>query len=126
MVDSSVVNDDWPDETAAPRVARPRGPQSVLAAVDSAEAKRRTEILRIANAVIASSGLRTSMRQIGNAAGILAGSLYHHFDSKDALLIELLRRYHADLDRVGEFALGKLDEREPRPVGEQIVDLGRA
>jgi AcrR family transcriptional regulator len=126
MVGAGVVNDDWPDETAAPRVARPHSPQSVLAAVDSAEAKRRTEILRIANAVIASSGLRTSMRQIGDAAGILAGSLYHHFDSKDALLIELLRRYHADLDRVGEIAFGKLDEREPRPVAEQIVDLGRA
>ncbi len=82
--------------------------------------------MRIANAVIASSGLRTSLRQIGAAAGILAGSLYHHFDSKDALLIELLRRYHADLDRVAEIAFGKLDAREPRPVGEQIVDLGRA
>ncbi len=45
---------------------------------------------------------------------------------KDALLIELLRRYHADLDRVGEIAFGKLDEREPRPVAVQIVDLGRA
>jgi AcrR family transcriptional regulator len=130
MVDAGAVNDDWPDDaaesTARPRNSRPHSPQAGLASVDSAEAKRRTEILQIANAVIASSGLRTSLRQIGDAAGILAGSLYHHFESKDALLTELLRRYHADLDRVGEVALGKLDEREPRPVAEQIMDLGRA
>jgi AcrR family transcriptional regulator len=130
VVDAGAVNDDRPDDTAE-STARPQATgrsrsKAALASADSAEAKRRTEILQIANAVIASSGLRTTLRQIGDAAGILAGSLYHHFESKDALLTELLRRYHADLDRVGAIALGKLDEREPRPVAEQIVDLGRA
>jgi AcrR family transcriptional regulator len=129
-VDASGVNDDRPDGVAesAARLegAGPSRSKAAVASADSAEAKRRTQILQIANAVIASSGLRTSLREIGEAAGILAGSLYHHFESKDALLTELLRRYHADLDRVGEIALGKLDEREPRPVAEQIVDLGRA
>ncbi|HET6737131.1 TetR/AcrR family transcriptional regulator [Mycobacterium sp.] len=87
---------------------------------------RRTEILKIANAVIAKSGLRTSLQQIADAAGILAGSLYHHFESKEAILVELIRRYHADLDRIGELALAQLDEPDPRPASEQIISLGCA
>jgi AcrR family transcriptional regulator len=94
----------------------------------SIDATRRTEILQTANTVIASSGLRTSLQQIADAAGILAGSLYHHFESKEAILIELIRRYHADLDRVGEIALKRLDKPDPRPVpvSEQIIGLGCA
>jgi AcrR family transcriptional regulator len=88
------------------------------------DATRRTEILQTANAVIATTGLRTSLQQIADAAGILAGSLYHHFDSKEAILVELIRRYHADLDRVGDSALERLDAPDPRPVAEQITQLG--
>src|ERR1700754_2313703 len=88
------------------------------------DATRRTEILKTANSVIATSGLRTSLQQIADAAGILAGSLYHHFESKEAILVELTRRYHADLDRVGELALERLDKPDPRPVSEQITELG--
>lgn len=90
----------------------------------SGDATRRTEILQTANSVIAASGLRTSLQQIADAAGILAGSLYHHFDSKEAILVELIRRYHADLDRIGEAALKRIDDLDPRPVSEQITELG--
>ena len=71
---------------------------------------RRTEILQTAASLIATSGLRTSLQEIADAAGILPGSLYHHFESKEAILVELLRRYHADLDRIAEHALSKLDD----------------
>jgi AcrR family transcriptional regulator len=112
------------------RPARDKNKRVVnLAAVTdppSVDATRRTEILKIANAVIATSGLRTSLQQIADAAGILAGSLYHHFESKEAILVELTRRYHADLDRIGESALERLDEPDPRPVAEQITELGCA
>src|SRR3954463_3153513 len=101
-------------------------PERVGTEVSRGEATRRTEILRTANDVIAASGLRTSLQQIADAAGILAGSLYHHFESKEAILVELIRRYHADLDRIGEAALARLDESDPRPVPEQIVELGCA
>jgi AcrR family transcriptional regulator len=87
---------------------------------------RRAEILQSAAALIASSGLRTSVQEIADAAGILAGSLYHHFESKEAILIELIRRYHADLDRIGELAQQRLDEPHPRPVAERIAELGSA
>jgi AcrR family transcriptional regulator len=93
---------------------------------ESADRARRTEILHTAASLIASSGLRTSLQEIADAAGILAGSLYHHFESKEAILIELVRRYHADLDRIGELAQQRLDEPHPRPVSERIVELGSA
>jgi AcrR family transcriptional regulator len=92
------------------------------AAKGSADGTRRSEILESAASLIASSGLRTSLQEIADAAGILPGSLYHHFESKEAILSELIRRYHADLDRVGE----SMDGRDPRPVAEQIVALGSA
>lgn len=87
---------------------------------------RRIQILQTANDVIAESGLRTSLQQIADAAGILAGSLYHHFESKEAILVELTRRYHAALDLVGEQALSGLDAPDPRPIEDQIIGLGCA
>jgi AcrR family transcriptional regulator len=102
-----------------PAKARPTGNGSS----SGGDATRRTEILETANAVIATSGLRTSLQQIADAAGILAGSLYHHFESKEAILVELIRRYHAELDRIGEVALERLDEPDPRSAEEQIIAL---
>lgn len=87
---------------------------------------RRTEILATAASLIASSGLRTSLQEIADAAGILPGSLYHHFESKEAILIELIRRYQADLDRIGHAAQARLDEPDSRPADQQIGDLGSA
>ena len=71
---------------------------------------RRTEILQTAASLIASSGLRTSLQEIADAAGILPGSLYHHFESKEAILVELIRRYQDDLNRIGQTAQARLDE----------------
>ncbi len=87
---------------------------------------RRAEILQTAASLIASSGLRTSLQEIADAAGILPGSLYHHFESKEAILVELIHRYQDDLDRIGQAALGRLDEPDPRPASEKITELGSA
>lgn len=87
---------------------------------------RRAEILATAASLIASSGLRTSLQEIADAAGILPGSLYHHFESKEAILVELIRRYQDDLERIGRSAQAKLDEPDSRPVAEQIIELGAA
>jgi AcrR family transcriptional regulator len=87
---------------------------------------RRTEILQTAASLIASSGLRTSLQEIADAAGILPGSLYHHFASKEAILIELIHRYQEDLNRIGQTAQATLDEPDARPASEKIVELGSA
>ncbi|BBZ12936.1 TetR/AcrR family transcriptional regulator [Mycobacterium branderi] len=103
--------------------------QSAEAAASSGaydDGTRRTEILQTAASLIASSGLRTSLQEIADAAGILPGSLYHHFESKEAILVELVRRYYADLERIGDVAYQKLDEPGSRPVSETITELGSA
>lgn len=100
--------------------------ESLRAGSTADSGTRRAEILETAASLIASSGLRTSLQEIADAAGILPGSLYHHFDSKEAILVELIQRYQDDLERIGQTALAKLDEPDPRPVFEQIVELGSA
>jgi AcrR family transcriptional regulator len=114
------------------RVARKRrsaGKESDALVVDAAadgytDGTRRSEILQAAASLIASSGLRTSLQEIADAAGILPGSLYHHFESKEAILIELIRRYHADLDRIGKIAQDGLDEADARPTFERVAAFG--
>ena len=52
---------------------------------------RRDEILSIAAEQFAERGVAsTTVRDIGSAAGILSGSLYHHFESKEQMVAELL------------------------------------
>lgn len=52
---------------------------------------RRAELLTLAAEMFATKGFaQTTVRDIADAAGILSGSLYHHFRSKEAMLTELL------------------------------------
>jgi AcrR family transcriptional regulator len=88
---------------------------------------RREEILDTAAAVFASSGYAgTSLRDVADACGIQAGSLYHHFDSKEAIVIELVRRYQAELQRVGDRALTSAADGRAGPWRDQVVALGTA
>jgi AcrR family transcriptional regulator len=51
------------------------------------------------------------MRDVATASGILAGSLYHHFDSKEAIAVELVENYHADLvDAVRTYGSSDTDQ----------------
>jgi AcrR family transcriptional regulator len=53
--------------------------------------ERREEILAIAATMFAERGFATTtVREIAEAAGILSGSLYHHFDSKESMVDEIL------------------------------------
>jgi TetR/AcrR family transcriptional regulator, cholesterol catabolism regulator len=55
---------------------------------------RRAELLDIAAELFAERGMRaTTVRDIADAAGILSGSLYHHFDSKESMVDEILRDF---------------------------------
>jgi AcrR family transcriptional regulator len=57
-----------------------------------AGSERRDEILAIAAELFAERGFAaTTVREIADAAGILSGSLYHHFDSKESMADELVR-----------------------------------
>ena len=66
---------------------------------------RRAQLTGVAANVFARKGVgNTTMRDIADEAGILAGSLYHHFVSKDALLEEILREALDELTKAYESA----------------------
>ena len=55
---------------------------------------RRTRILEQAAALFAEKGINGStVRGIADGVGILSGSLYHHFDSKDAIVGAIIEEY---------------------------------
>jgi AcrR family transcriptional regulator len=87
---------------------------------------RRDEILETASQLFASSGLRTSLHEIADASGILPGSLYHHFESKEAIVVELVGRYQAELDRIAEIAVKELRASDQGFLPDRIVALGTA
>ncbi|GAA2584062.1 TetR/AcrR family transcriptional regulator [Dactylosporangium fulvum] len=59
---------------------------------------RRETILDSAAALFASKGVAaTTVRQIADEAGLLSGSLYHHFDSKETMVDEIISSYLTDL-----------------------------
>jgi AcrR family transcriptional regulator len=59
---------------------------------------RRDEILGTSTKLIAERGYSdTSMRDIADAVGLLAGSLYSHFRSKAALVGEIVVRFYDEL-----------------------------
>ncbi|MFV0257994.1 MAG: TetR/AcrR family transcriptional regulator [Acidimicrobiales bacterium] len=67
--------------------------------------RRRKELLEIAARVFAQKGIATAtVRDIAQEAGILSGSLYHHFTSKEEMVAEIIAdgpsTIHGDHDSV--------------------------
>jgi TetR/AcrR family transcriptional regulator, cholesterol catabolism regulator len=76
---------------------------------------RRQIILERAGGLFARKGVApTTVREIGDAAGILSGSLYHHFDSKDAIAEEIVADYVDDLLSRYRRVKGRLADDPPR------------
>ncbi|MES2171886.1 MAG: TetR/AcrR family transcriptional regulator [Actinomycetota bacterium] len=74
---------------------------------------RRAELLAIAADLFANRGFKnTTVRDIADAAGILSGSLYHHFDSKETMIDEILTTFQEELlDRYEVIKASDLDAR---------------
>ena len=59
---------------------------------------RRDTILESSAELFAKKGVAsTTVRDIGESAGVFSGSLYHYFKSKNAIVAELLRVFMADI-----------------------------
>ena len=59
---------------------------------------RRERILTSAAALFARKGVKaTTVREIADEVGMLSGSLYHHFESKEAMVDEIITSYLEDL-----------------------------
>ena len=86
-----------------------------------ANATRREELLAIAAGLFAEKGFKnTTVRDIADASGILSGSLYHHFDSKESMVDEILRTFQEELfgqyDAILASDAGPLDQLEQAVV----------
>ena len=74
---------------------------------------RRGELLELAATMFAERGSRaTTVRDIADSAGILSGSLYHHFSSKEQMVDEVLRSF---LDWLFD-RYRKIVDTEPNPL----------
>lgn len=75
---------------------------------------RRAEILELAAELFARQGVdRTTVREIGNAVGMLSGSLYHYFQSKEAIVTEIVTGYlERRLDHCKRIVAEHADPRE--------------
>ena len=83
-----------PRPTSRPRAARGRARPNDAAESNGATSERRQALVEIAADLFAERGFKaTTVREIGDAAGVLSGSLYHHFDSKETIVDEILSSY---------------------------------
>jgi TetR/AcrR family transcriptional regulator, cholesterol catabolism regulator len=77
-------------------------------------------VVRLAGKLFAQKGFRaTTVREIADAAGILSGSLYHHFDSKESIGDEILSSFINDV--LADYRAAVASASSPRDVLEQIV-----
>jgi AcrR family transcriptional regulator len=60
--------------------------------------ERREHLVRLAAELFAEKGFQaTTVRNIAEEAGILSGSLYHHFDSKESIVDEILSGFFQEI-----------------------------
>jgi AcrR family transcriptional regulator len=82
--------------------------------------ERRTHMVLLAGELFAKKGYRaTTVREIADAAGILSGSLYHHFDSKESIGDEILSSFINEV--LADYRAAVASAGSPRAVLEQIV-----
>jgi AcrR family transcriptional regulator len=82
--------------------------------------ERRTHLVLLAGELFAQKGYRaTTVREIADAAGILSGSLYHHFDSKDSIGDEILSGFINQI--LADYRGAVASAHSPRDAIEQIV-----
>lgn len=97
-----------------------------------ADDSRRAELLAIAADVFSRAGYkRATLRDVADRAGILTGSLYHHFPSKEAMAVELITAFQEDLRAfttepglTADTPLGRIEEFASRLS--RLVDHHRA
>jgi AcrR family transcriptional regulator len=84
--------------------------------------ERRDHLVRLAAELFAEKGYQaTTVRNIADEAGILSGSLYHHFDSKESIVDEILTSFFDELTAANQAAVEKGDD--PRAVLAELVRI---
>jgi AcrR family transcriptional regulator len=92
----------------------------VIATDGSMRSERRAHLVVLAGELFAQKGYRaTTVREIADAAGILSGSLYHHFDSKESIGDEILSSFINEV--LADYRGAVASAESPRAALEQIV-----
>ncbi|MFI6294097.1 TetR/AcrR family transcriptional regulator [Nonomuraea sp. NPDC050790] len=85
--------------------------------------ERRDHLVKLAAELFARKGFQaTTVREIADEAGILSGSLYHHFDSKETIVDEVLSTFLDDL--IARYRAALESGGEPRAVLSEMVRIG--
>lgn len=85
--------------------------------------ERRDHLVKLAAELFARKGFQaTTVREIADEAGILSGSLYHHFDSKETIVDEVLSTFLDDL--VARYRVALESGGQPRDVLSEMVRIG--
>ncbi|MFJ2030918.1 TetR/AcrR family transcriptional regulator [Streptosporangium sp. NPDC087985] len=93
------------------------------AASSSSASERRNHLVRLAAELFARKGFQaTTVREIAEEAGILSGSLYHHFDSKESIVDEVLTTFLDDL--ISRYRIALEQGGEPRAILSEMVRIG--
>ena len=96
------------------------GVATAITADGAPRSERRTQMVGLAGDLFAEKGFRaTTVREIADAAGILSGSLYHHFDSKESIADEILSSFLNEV--LADYRAAAASAGSPRAVLEQIV-----
>lgn len=83
---------------AQAKKSTPGAPRKKASGDDDALLDRRRQLIDITAELFAEQGYKaTTVRAIGRKAGVLSGSLYYHFDSKEAIADELFASYFDEL-----------------------------
>ena len=97
-----------------------QAPDGSITADGSVRSERRARLVVLAGELFAQKGYRaTTVREIADAAGILSGSLYHHFDSKESIGDEILSSFINEV--LADYRGAVASAASPRAAIEQIV-----
>lgn len=115
---ASVTSGDTSGNDAAGRSARRRG--RGRQGTSALASERRGNLVRLAAELFAEKGFQaTTVREIADEAGILSGSLYHHFDSKESIVDEVLSSFLDDLLR--DYRAAVAEGGDPRELLGRLV-----
>ncbi len=103
-----------------PRKSKPAVRSASAAANGAVRSQRREDMVSRASELFAQKGFRaTTVREIADAAGILSGSIYHHFDSKESIGDEILAGFLNDV--LADYRAAVSAGGDPADVLERIV-----
>ena len=92
---------------------------------DGAESLRRAEVILTAARLFRKHGYeRTTVRELARAVGLQSGSLFHHFRSKEEILVAVMNNGIQEVIDGGQQALARYDAPADRLAASSAAEVG--